>query len=909
MPVNAFLYFNGISLLFKSTNTVNATYRHAYSLWPGIVHANGLRIVFQDKNLQFSLDIGHLKARIVLSELIKRRFHVKWVSGGGAAFRMRHRIQPESRDESWVAALPPIPEFPAPAVFEPTVPEPPIPDSEYSLWTVHLEDVDVGVDEVWVQFVRYSGAGRAKGAFRLVPARTLWVGPASLAIEGGRIHFGQQTISSHLTGRVDCKVDYFDVRIPQGREVFRYINTDVSLNARQFVIDPFLQFFSTPSTHISSKPAALSANVHVTQGRLIPGSSLSYSGTNVLLTTPDLPFEASGVRVSGEMSDTNTATIAFGVDTGIVGRQSAIVAEQVTGSLVAKGSDLTADFELTDKTLRARHVVVPDARRLNEVFAGKLPAIFERGSLQASVVASELGEQRQLDVQIPQAAVWLRHSNSRVQLAGALGFSAHGQRSGSALKATAWAKLDNARLSGGATPSQESAAEMRSIRADGSYVVSAYNRELKFSTTIEAITGTTGSSRQTSIVGRKLTARGKLNGVQRRINGEAEFGFDSLQVRSKKSVLSIRPTAQLVLSDFDSEHLTGKVKLGLGLAGWNATYGDDSGQCSSLAIPNAHFGALAILGKSRVDATIQAALQGLQLTWGADFRMSSNLTLRSRLSASTDRAWSEVALSARLLHASIVSGKGGTSGWAATLPDVQLESRISRAEQILGSLTMGAKDATARIGGVHIATGIQMALPRIRIDVTSHSAVVDGQVRITNAGMHSDNHHVSGWWATIDARSAQLLARENLDFATHFQASLRDATPGIILLAEDGKLPDWFADALPLREMRIQGHAARRCRLTTIRVDQATGGPLSARGTLQSTSDLVRGAFLVRLAAVEMLSAGVEVGPPDSGVSLLAGEQWLRKRTDRLDHAATQILASPCRSEPQNCGDELAARQ
>jgi hypothetical protein len=38
-----------------------------------------------------------------------------------------------------------------PPVFEARVPSPPIPDAKYDLWTVHIEDVDVQVRELWAQ--------------------------------------------------------------------------------------------------------------------------------------------------------------------------------------------------------------------------------------------------------------------------------------------------------------------------------------------------------------------------------------------------------------------------------------------------------------------------------------------------------------------------------------------------------------------------------------------------------------------------------------------------------------------------------------------------------------------------------------------------------------------------------------
>jgi hypothetical protein len=94
---NAFLFLHGTALLFKSTNTVNATYSRGYSVWPGVIHVRHMRVVFQDKNVEWSLDLEQATVRVVLAELLGRRFHVKWLKGSGVTFRFRHRIEPESQ--------------------------------------------------------------------------------------------------------------------------------------------------------------------------------------------------------------------------------------------------------------------------------------------------------------------------------------------------------------------------------------------------------------------------------------------------------------------------------------------------------------------------------------------------------------------------------------------------------------------------------------------------------------------------------------------------------------------------------------------------------------------------------------------------------------------------------------------
>src|SRR6187401_2287773 len=100
---NAFLRFGGIDAMFAGTNQVSAKYESAYTLWPGRVHVRDLRIVCQDYNLQWSLDFEKVTAELRLTELVRRRFHATRVVASGGVFRMRHRIEPESKGEPWVS--------------------------------------------------------------------------------------------------------------------------------------------------------------------------------------------------------------------------------------------------------------------------------------------------------------------------------------------------------------------------------------------------------------------------------------------------------------------------------------------------------------------------------------------------------------------------------------------------------------------------------------------------------------------------------------------------------------------------------------------------------------------------------------------------------------------------------------
>src|SRR5207247_893338 len=93
-------------------------FRRAWSLWPGRVHVDGLRVLMQDRNVQFVLTIDHADVDVRLRELARRTFHATRVRGDGLSFRFRHRIQPEAADRPFVTALAPVPPFEDPPLYE-----------------------------------------------------------------------------------------------------------------------------------------------------------------------------------------------------------------------------------------------------------------------------------------------------------------------------------------------------------------------------------------------------------------------------------------------------------------------------------------------------------------------------------------------------------------------------------------------------------------------------------------------------------------------------------------------------------------------------------------------------------------------------------------------------------------------
>src|SRR5262249_6891694 len=148
---NAFLALSGTRLLTRGTNSIQIRFARAWTVWPTIVHARGLEVTIQDHNIQSSLEFRDVVVSGRAFALPRRIFHAERVRGSGFVFRFRHRVMPERAKLPAARALPSINGYEDPPVFEALAPEAPLHDGKYNLWTIQLDDVDVGAEEVWIE--------------------------------------------------------------------------------------------------------------------------------------------------------------------------------------------------------------------------------------------------------------------------------------------------------------------------------------------------------------------------------------------------------------------------------------------------------------------------------------------------------------------------------------------------------------------------------------------------------------------------------------------------------------------------------------------------------------------------------------------------------------------------------------
>lgn len=268
--------------LANTSPSVQLDYDSAYTLLPGRVHVEGLRLRSQDYNVQFEVTLKSAFVDVSLLELAQKRFHALRVRAEGVHFRARHKVHEVGPDARRLAAYPPIAGFSDPPLYVGKQP-PPIPEEEYNLWEVALDDVQGSVEELWILEHRFVGKARVKGGFRLRPARFFNVAPSRLELESGTLSIAGVPTARSVKGTLECNVEHTDVQRITGLEVLRTVSAELALTTAQGELAA-ANVYTEPRLGVTSGgELRVQANVRVRRGVIEQGSSLELASDAVSL--------------------------------------------------------------------------------------------------------------------------------------------------------------------------------------------------------------------------------------------------------------------------------------------------------------------------------------------------------------------------------------------------------------------------------------------------------------------------------------------------------------------------------------------------------------------------------------------------------------------------------------------------
>lgn len=355
------------------------TFRRAWSIWPGRVHAREVTVRGADSQVEWLLRVESCVFDVALTDLLtKRTFHLDRIRGSGVALRLRTRIGAPEATPEYVDALPPIPGFPRIPLARQ---EPPDlnerwDDRYYHLWSVELTDVIAeDVREVWVDTLCVEGGARVTGGFFLKPIRSVHVGPAHVDLREARVSASARAVAESLTGALDVRIATFDPRTVDFGELVHRISVSTELRGRV----PELADLPRRMTG----PLVLSGPVVVRRLALEIESGMVEKRTHVDAVAPGASVQLAGHRVAGDLVVVGDVPDGVGpakVDLrlearGMTARRAAPAdAKPLIG---APALDLVAQATAVDLVDPIRTVDVelsmPDGQLMDRSLAGHLP--------------------------------------------------------------------------------------------------------------------------------------------------------------------------------------------------------------------------------------------------------------------------------------------------------------------------------------------------------------------------------------------------------------------------------------------------------------------------------------------------------------------------------------------------------
>jgi hypothetical protein len=374
------------------------------------------------------------------------------------------------------------------------------------------------------------------------------------------------------------------------------------------------------------------------------------------------------------------------------------------------------------------------------------------------------------------------------------------------------------------------------------------------------------------------------------------------RVEAANMRFSGKSALELELSALNFAEHSGAVDANLSASG--VTVGDttQNANCAWSRVESLELaGNVKLVPRGTASVSMHGELGQTQLSWG-DFTTHADLGILAKFDTGLLDRDGEGKFELSLRHAMIRSGNGGKTGWSARVPAIEIAANVARRGGKLSALAqLNAERAAARIGATKVETDLAAKLDLDALDLDARTAHATGDVKIRHASLPNAPEPVKDWWADVHLDSLHGHAAQNLELGGMFRARLRDATPALAVLANEGSLPKWVPSAFPLRDFSITGSIARRCRLTDIRLVELSGGPAIARGRLQSLPDGFQGALLLKLAGFQAISAGLDFDSEHTHVGLFDGDAWLARFDQFFDRKAENATKLACPPDLDKC--------
>ncbi len=261
----------------------------AYSIIPGDFHLERVE-VYMNGDSQFTLFGDDIHARVDILPLFQRTFSLSWLSAENVKFRMRFQQEKGAEKAPRAAAFPPLPGLPG--VNTKSAEKAEESEEREASWKVHLEDLKVGVTELWFFEYRYLGEGTLRGGFER-GSDILQIDTSVQKLGPGKLLYGEKHVISHnFRGQVQAEIPQVNPSDHADLSFLDFVNADIDLKADIENLEHLTNYL--PQGEIKKGAGHLTVHGVLKQGALS-------SDTEVAYQSEQLEFRTSSITVNTDI--------------------------------------------------------------------------------------------------------------------------------------------------------------------------------------------------------------------------------------------------------------------------------------------------------------------------------------------------------------------------------------------------------------------------------------------------------------------------------------------------------------------------------------------------------------------------------------------------------------------------------
>lgn len=261
----------------------------AYSIIPGHIELRKVG-VYMNAMPQFVLKADDVSARIRILPLFQRRLSLSWLGAENVSYRMRLPRKKGEVDTARTRAFPPL--HGLPGLNAKAEEELDKSESSDPLWTVHVENVDVRVRDLWFFEYHYVGDGRLRGGFERGPD-VLRVATSVQDLGPGRLYFGEKdTIAENFGGQLRAEIPEVDPSQHADLSFFDFVKATADLDADVKTLKHVSAYIPA---QVSEGAGPLNVLLELDQGKLA-------DNTRITFETDELNLQGDGWGVKTDWS-------------------------------------------------------------------------------------------------------------------------------------------------------------------------------------------------------------------------------------------------------------------------------------------------------------------------------------------------------------------------------------------------------------------------------------------------------------------------------------------------------------------------------------------------------------------------------------------------------------------------------